>query len=157
MVCLSEELRAWISLGHAGVVCTADESRRPDTMRLWAARAEDEGSALRFVVIASDGDRITRNLSENPVASVTLVSPETYRSIQLKGPCAPSPERRLSEAYVAQAITAFSRACAAVGIRGEAGPRLMSYYEAPDRLMELCLEIDAIFDQTPRPGAGKTL
>jgi hypothetical protein len=154
---LPDDLGAWIAHGQPGMLCTANREGCPTTTRVWAAAIEDAGHSLRISILASDADRTLQNLAENPSAAVTLASPTTYRSLQLKGRCTPSAERRLSDARIRASLEHVSANCLIVGMLEQAPFRMMKHYDAPDRLIELRLEIEATFDQTPRPGAGGPL
>src|SRR5262245_40639016 len=82
---LSVELRDWLCAGHPGAVATVDGQGQPELCRVWGARAVPDRDAIDLLVLRPNAQKTLANLERSSKASVNIVAPPTYHSIQFKG------------------------------------------------------------------------
>jgi hypothetical protein len=156
---LADALRAIVGSGAAVVVGTRDGRLVPEVVRGWGITVADDGDAIELCIAESTGSRTLENLRDNQRIAVTLVTPTTYRSMQVKGRgqggLVPTADDLAS---VERHRAAFVREVEAVGVPVALGPR---FYQAEldisATLVKIRVAIDEVFDQTPGPSAGARL
>jgi hypothetical protein len=156
---LEDALREIAGSGAAVVVGTRDANLAPEVVRGWGVAVADDGSAIEVCIAASTGGRTLENLADNQRVAVTLVTPTTYRSMQVKGRGQGGLTPTAGDlALVEGHRAAFVREVAAVGVPPDLGPR---FYQAEmdlsPALLKIRVLIDEVFDQTPGPSAGARL
>jgi hypothetical protein len=156
MTVLSPELRAWLVPGLAGVMATADSSRQPQIVRVWAARALPGRDVLEVYTQRSVSDAWLEALTRSGRAALNLIDVPTYRSRMFKGPCEPSSEGP-EAGFLNASLAAFNRAVSAVGMAADTAQRIMNDGGAPGSMVALVLTVESVFDQSPKPGAGARL
>jgi len=150
-----EELARLSSQGPVVIVGTCDAARVPELTRAWGVRIAPGGNALDVCVYAASGRRTLANLTSNPRAAVTVTSPTTYRSLQVKGHAELVPAAADDAQRVADHQRAFAEAVAAIGLPPELSVRLFTNEDAGvSDLSTIRIALDVLFDQTPGPGAG---
>jgi len=153
------ELERLAASGIAVIVGTCDGNCVPELSRAWGVRVSGSEGALDVCIYARQGRRTLANLAENSQATVTIVSPSTYRSFQIKGHAVRTAAADQEDAKrVDDHKRAFVEEVALVGLSGEKAALLyQSEMEDSTDLMTIRIRVDALFDQTPGPGAGARL
>jgi hypothetical protein len=127
----------------------------PEVCRGWGVGLAPDGSAIDICVYAHSGLRTLANLAENDHAAITLTSPSTYRSLQIKGRATVSAAGEDDLALVARHQRAFVEEVAAVGLSAESSARLFgAEADVSAAMARIRITVEAMFDQTPGPGAG---
>jgi hypothetical protein len=153
------ELERLAATGIAVVMGTCDGERVPELTRAWGLRVLGSEGTLDISIYAQQGRRTLANLAEHSQATVTIVSPSTYKSFQIKGHAVRTAGADQEDARrVADHKRAFVEEVASVGLSEEMTVRLFETEmdESPD-LITIRIRVDALFDQTPGPGAGARL
>lgn len=150
---LPEHLVDYLESGTSILVATVDARVRPETVRAAGAIVSTDRRRFTVLVPAATGARTRANLEGGSAVAVTFNRPVDHRSIQIKGRClavrdARREERKVAEGYLA----AFTEALYLVGM-SRAVVRRLSVWPA----FAAEVEIDALFQQTPGPGAGERL
>ena len=156
MPLLSPELRAWLKPGLAGMVASTDALRRPQSVRLWALRARAESDVLEFCVQRSGSPKFFANLSNGGRVALNAIEVDSYRSRTFKGFCRIS-ESAPDPAFVEESLGAMARAFTGVGMSEDSVQRMLSHSDPPGAMVALWLEVDSVFDQSPKQGAGARL
>jgi hypothetical protein len=149
MAVIDPALAAFAEGDSAQTIGTADGSRAPTIGRAWGLRVRD-GHLVRALVGADAAT--AANLEPGGRIAVLLVDIATYRSVQLKGSIvsveAPTPsDRDVHDRYVDEFEAALRAA--------DRHTRLDAVL--PVELLAVTIDADAVFDQTPGPGAGRPL
>ncbi len=150
---ISAELKHFLESGISILVGTRDARLAPDCFRALGARVEEGGRELTVFAPDAVARASLANLRDNGRVAVCFTRPEDHRSIQLKGRVlelrpADEAERRLVDRYRS----------ALAAILGEIGlpPRTtlrMNHWPCH----AVRFEVEAVFVQTPGPGAGERL
>lgn len=148
---IGTEEASLLESGGSAVVGTVDGDLLPDSTRAWGVQVR--GDRLRFLLPAASTRSVANLRAGGPVA-LTVTEVLQLRSVQVKGravlvedPTADDLER--SERY----RQAFFRA---VHEADGSDPALLQRMY-PDALVAVECTIEAAFDQTPGPGAGRQL
>ena len=155
MTRLSEEQCAWLALGVPGAVATLSGTSQPTIARVFAVRASEDRKCLEFSIARSDAHRTLGNVSQHPLATVTLACPRNYRSLQFKGPCAPL-NTGWEDGFFADYMSRVAQGMAEIGMHPNDYQRMLGHYTDPTQVV-LSLVVEAVFDQTPGPQAGRQL
>ncbi len=147
---IGPELAAFLQSGVSILLGTRDAALVPDCVRCAGARVERGGAALSAFVPAATALGAVANLRDNGRAAVFFSRPSDHRSIQVKGrveelALAPATDEALVRTYVA----ALAAALAQVGVPLRDTDRFSRW-----PAWRLRLAPEAVFDQTPGPGAG---
>ena len=136
------------------LVGSANRRLVPTVMRAIAARVEADRQHLTLYVADATSARTLADLRENPRVAVTLSKVTTYRTMQVKGEVlsiTASGDAAAAE-YVDRVRNAFAADLERIGMPGRHTRRL-----AMLPFHQLRVRVDALFVQTPGPGAGKPL
>jgi hypothetical protein len=149
MAVIDPALAAFVEGDAAQTIGTADAARAPTVGRAWGLRVR-HGHLVRALIGADDAT--TPNLRVGARVAVLLVDVATYRSVQLKGSVvdveAPTAsDHDVHEVYVAEFVAALRAADRHTSPDGA----------LPAQLVSVTIDVDAAFDQTPGPGAGRAL
>jgi hypothetical protein len=149
---LSDELAAFLEGGCALIVGTVGSDGRPHSGRAWGIEVLDaEAGRLRLLLDAADGPTLANLAGEDPRLACTGADVRTLHSRQLKG-------RSLGTEPAAGADRArAARYCAAFFADIEATdgqPRELLEQIVPAAYVACTVQVDALYDQTPGPGAG---
>jgi Pyridoxamine 5'-phosphate oxidase len=149
---ISPELAEFLQSGISILVGTRDARLMPEVARVLGARVEPGGRELTIYVPAATGERTLANARENGRLAVCFAAVD-HTSYQLKGRLAEvrparAAERRTIERYRAALAQHFG----SVGLPPRLTHRL-SHWPAH----ALRMAVEAVFLQTPGPGAGVPL
>jgi hypothetical protein len=160
---LSSELRGWVVPGLAGVIAVVDSRGLPRIARVWAARVLDGSDVIEIYVQRAGALPLLEalvydlfNLESGRRAALNLIEVTTYRSRMFKGACALAPNDP-DPTFVDESLAADGRAFHSVGMPADAVERILSHGDPPREMVALRLTVEAIFDQSPKPGAGARL
>jgi hypothetical protein len=146
------ELAEFLTTGVAMLGASADENCVPTAFRVWGASIEATGNVRALV--SCEGHGTVANLRAGSRLSLVFTDIVTFRSVQVKGtlPSAAEPADEHDVATMRRYHEAFVRALAVVG-----HPRALADTLRPLSVAKVSVAIDAIFDQTPGPGAGASV
>lgn len=150
---IGDELKSLMESGVAAIVGTGDAAGRPRLDYVWGPRVRPDRVTIDVFLDVERADQALANLRENPRIALTIAAPVSYRSVQLKG--AYRETRAASEgdrAWVDQQRESFLTACTLVG-----DPPATIRNLWLDDVVKIAFTVEAAFDQTPGPGAGKQL
>jgi hypothetical protein len=156
---LPDDLVRMADTGVIVIVGTRDADRVPEVSRGWGVRVLPESDTLEVCVSSRVCGRTLDNLANNQQIAVTITSPSSYRSFQVKGRAietrsiAPSDLQRITRHQ-----RAFKDEVVAVGMPEPSAVRLFSIEmeDAPE-ITNIRVLVEAVFNQTPGPGAGSRL
>jgi hypothetical protein len=154
---LPDDLVRMATTGVIVIVGTRDADRVPEVSRGWGIRVLPD--ALEVCVSSRVCGRTLDNLADNQQIAVTITSPSSYRSFQVKGRAietrsiAPSDLERITRHQ-----RAFTDEVVSVGMPEQSAVRLSSIEmeDAPE-ITNILVLVEAVFTQTPGPGAGSRL
>jgi hypothetical protein len=156
MAVLTSELRAWLTPGKAGMVAAVDPSGQPQITRVWAVRAHDQRDELEVYVLRAAALAVLDALANGGRAALNLIEVSNYRSRMFKGACEISPFDADS-AFLDESLAALNRVFVSVGMAPASAERMLGHADAPHAMVALRLQVDSVFDQSPKPGAGARL
>lgn len=150
---LTEDLVDFVESGVSILIATRDADRIPDALRGVGARVHDDRRHFTVLLPEATGARAVENLRDNGAIAVTFSRPTDHQGVQLKGQMVairPSGdvERMITERYRA----AFFEQLYVVGVPRTTSRRL-AYWPS----VAVDVRVDAVFRQTPGPGAGQRL
>jgi hypothetical protein len=156
---LPDDLVRMADTGVIVIVGTRDADRVPEVSRAWGVRVLPECDALEVCVSSRVCGRTLDNLADNQQIAVTITSPSNYRSFQVKGRAiesrsiAPADSERITRHQ-----RAFTEEVVSVGMPEPSAVRLFSIeMEDSPELTNIRVLVEAVFNQTPGPGAGSRL
>jgi predicted pyridoxine 5'-phosphate oxidase superfamily flavin-nucleotide-binding protein len=147
------ELAQYLASGVALLIGTADNDGTPNLARAWAATPDHSGRRLRLLVPVADSQALS-NMRANGRVALSASQPRDYRSVQLKGHTV-----AVGEPLSAEDIGAFSEYCEAFGEAAASigvDPGWLAQ-NLPGPCTAVVVAVDAAFEQTPGPGAGRGL
>lgn len=144
--------KEFLESGCALIIATVDADGEPHAGRGWGLDVL-EPNRFRLLVDADDL-RLRANLAANGSIAVTATHVPTLRSIQLKGHAVETESR--GDADIARMRRFCDQFFADVEATDGVAPSMMERL-VPARLSACEVRADAIFDQTPGPGAGSSL
>jgi hypothetical protein len=149
---IDADLAAHLQGPVSALLATTDAMAVPDATRINGLVALD-GHRLR-VLIAADATTARANATPGARVAVLVTNMLSFRSIQMKGSVLiASPARTPGDlALVHHHVTTFIETSPAVGI----DPALSRDFFAVE-VVPLVVEVDALFDQSPGPGAGRRM
>jgi len=144
------ELADIIASGSSALVGTRTASLRPDCTRAAGIRVEPGGRELTLFLPDATSARTLANLRDNRAIAAVFTRVVDHRSIQAKGRAveirpADEADREAVERYMA----AFTEAVAVLGCPARLTRRMATW---PCHAVRMT--VDALFVQTPGPGAG---
>lgn len=146
------EVVEFLEEGHSAVVGTRDARHLPDVQRAVGVRVDRASGDLTVFLPAATAEGTLANLRDNGRIALTLASTD-HRSVQVKGRVleirdGEEAERQTLERYRAE----LAREWAVVGVPPRITLRLAHW-----PCLAVRFEPDALFVQTPGPGAGEAL
>lgn len=149
---ISPELAEFLQSGIGVLVGSRDTRMLPEVARAFGARVGAGGRELTVFLPVATAQRTLANARENGRLAVCF-SAVDHRSYQIKGRlkdvrAADEDERRSIERYRAGLAQHYG----AVGM-----PPRLTYRISHWPAHAVCMEVEAIFVQTPGPGAGGAL
>jgi hypothetical protein len=151
---IPDDLAAFCDSGVSVLAGSASRRLVPTVMRAIAVRVEGDRRHVRLFVADATSARTLADLRENPRIAITVSKVTTYRTVQMKGEVlsiTAEAEPGAAE-YVDRARAAFAEDLERIGMPGRHTRRL-----ALLPFHEVRVRVDALFVQTPGPGAGKPL
>jgi hypothetical protein len=152
---LSEEMRAWLRPGLAGFIGTVADNGRSELTRLWAVRAREGRDELEAYVLRCASSDLLANLVNGGRAALNLIHVPTYSSRMFKGDCSIS-TLEMDQRFVDTCISEAGAAFESIGMPPGTLATMLSHYDSHE-MVGLLLEVDSVFDQSPKPGAGARL
>ncbi len=150
---ITPELARFIESGISVLVGTRDARLRPDCLRAAGVRADAAAGTLTIFLPAKTSERALANLADNGRIAVTVTRAIDHRSLQIKGEAVAvrpsSPEER---GFIEQYLELLAADWSHVGVPRKA-TKSMNYWPA----FTVTLRSEALFEQTPGPGAGGPL
>ena len=149
---ISAELAQFMRGPVSAMLGTSDAMAVPDATRVAGVAALD-GRRLR-VLIPTDAQTARANAVVGARVAVLVTNILTYRSVQWKGRVVEAGMGRTPGdlALFHRHLDSFCEASQQVGIPRELVPGLF-----PVDVVPLVVEADALYDQTPGPGAGRQI
>lgn len=149
---IDDELRRFIHGPVSALLGTADALAVPDCTRIAGMAALDDRQVR--VLIADHARTARSNAFPGARAAILVTDITTYRSVQWKGRVvAAGSERTPGDlSLMHRHIQAMAGASHVVGTPPELVGRLF-----PSEVVPLVIEVEAAYDQTPGPGAGRRL
>lgn len=150
---IDTDVAALLESGCSTVACTVDDAGAPDATRVWGISVLEDRCHVR-AVLGADEPSVLANLLRTQVIAITATRVVTLESIQLKGRAvAIEPEsdddRARRERFTREL---FSEIHEADGHPVELLERLV-----PSVGVAVVVRADAVYDQTPGPGAGREI
>ncbi len=131
---------------------TRDSNLKPDYSRV-VGTALSEGNILKFYLGKEKSDKTISNLDDNGFIALTMVHPLNYRCLQIKGRCIRHYEADSSEMVnVNNYLDLFGSVIAKMGL-----PEDAVYNWPHDPAIVVEMELDEVYEQTPKKGAGEKL
>ena len=148
---LTEELAAHLRDDPSIYIASASAEREPALTRAVLARPLDARDAIDVFVAASASEGLVRTVTPGRRAAIVAARVHDYRTYQYKGAVeSVSPATADEVAIVEDAIARFGTVVAQVGIDAA---RYCATLSTPP-YVRIRIEVDGVFDQTPRIGAG---
>lgn len=149
---LDDEVGRFLRSPVAAWLAAADHLGVADCARI-AGLAAVDGRRLR-VLIAAESRAARANAVVGARAAVLVTHLTSYRSLQWKGHVVAAGQDRTpgDPALLHAHVEAFWGVSAAVGTNPDLVRRTF-----PTEVVPIVIEVDALYDQTPGPGAGRAL
>lgn len=152
---LSDQVVAFIESGVSIVMGVAWPKGQARTGRALAARAVKDGT-IRLVYAEVGNAAITASAVAGGPIAVTFSAPLSHRTVQIKGFFSRAEELHLEdENCVRKQTDSFAATLAAVGEPPRFVQAFCDYRSSPLRV--LSFPAQEAFEQTPGPGAGRSL
>jgi hypothetical protein len=150
---IDEELASFLQQGIAIQLGTRNDRLEPNGVRVVAARVEDDGQHVVAYVHTAAGPQVVPDLESNGQVAIVFSRPPDERACQLKGSVAGvrvagEEERAFVEAQWSQWIERLTTL-------GLLRPAFDHWPAWP--CLAVRVRVNAIFNQTPGPGAGAPL
>lgn len=148
---LSEALHPHFDGAPSVYASAVDDAARPLVTRVLGAWPTGEADRVRFCVSAPYSADFLAAAAPGRRIAIVVVQVATYLTYQFKGTVvSQAPAGPAAAAETAERIARFAALVAHVGIDPVRYPQ--TYTDGP--LIELEMTVEAVFDQTPRVGAG---
>jgi len=150
---ISTEVANLLESGASLVVGTVDGDLLPDATRAWGAWVLHDPERVRFLV-PDRSQRTIANTGDGGLVALTASDVATHRSIQLKGrairvEAATRDDLDLGAQYVREFFACVHET--------EAIDITLLEKAVPSGYVAVEIVVDAMFDQTPGPAAGRAL
>jgi hypothetical protein len=147
---LREETLALIGGPSSAMIAVVGEASRPLVSRVWGAEVVSEARRIR-VLADPHAPGLRAALVAGRRVAVVFAACDDYRSVQLKG-CVLGTDDGVAD-HDTHLRARYRDDFVAVNIPLGFPPDAAAALEPPS-WFGITLEVDAVFDQTPRPGAG---
>jgi hypothetical protein len=159
LVSISDELKTFIEGPVSVLVGTRDSRLVPEITRAWGPRVSEDRQRVSLYVPVATSRKTLDNLEGNGEIAVTFSLPTNYRTFQLKGRHATTGEPDDTELEV---VERHRDAFATVNEPlGQSRRRVEAFWRAEIETSAVLVKIffapEQVFDQTPGPGAGRSL
>jgi hypothetical protein len=136
---------------------TRDSRLVPEITRTWGPRVSEDGQRVSLCVPLATSRKTLDNLEANGQIAVTFSLPTNYQTVQLKGRHATAAEPdRADLAAVERHREAFAAVNASLG-QSRVEAFWLAEIETSAALVKIVFAPEQVFDQTPGPGAGRSL
>jgi len=147
---ISAELTDFIEAGLSMLVGTRDARLVPDSLRPVGARVEKGGREITVFLPVATSRTSMANVADNGRITLCVSRPIDHRTVQLKGRVVASGlASEEDRAVVERHRAGFAQTLAFVGVPPRLTLRISHW---PSHAVRF--RVEAIFDQTPGPGAG---
>lgn len=152
---LSDEIVAFIESGTSIVIGVVAPGGRAQTGRALAVRAGQDGR-LRLIYSEEGNAVVTEAARSGGPIAATFSAPLSHRTLQIKG-LSSRPERLLPEDRdcTRQQTDAFAAILGTIGHSPAFVRAFTDYRDCP--LLVLSFPAEQAFEQTPGPGAGRSI
>ena len=155
VVRLSDEVAAFVESGLSIILGVVGPDRRAHAGRALAARIGAEGR-LRLICPEEGNDMVLATARAGGPIAVTLSAPMSHRTLQIKGSsCRLEPAEPQDTTAMRLQTEAFAAILGAVG-HSTAFVQAFSDYRS-STLFVLSFPMQEMFEQTPGPGAGRSI
>jgi hypothetical protein len=152
---LSDEIVAFVQSGVSIIVGVVGADGRPKTGRALGARFVTAGTVRLIYPLLTNHPLLAAAQSSGQIA-VTFSAPLTHRTIQLKGICRqPEPVEPEDIASAEEQARIFAKTLQTVGHTKPFADAYCSF--GASELAVLSLSVKSAFEQTPGPGAGRSI
>lgn len=146
---LTEKLIAYIHQGNGMFMATRDANKKPEIHRVLGAKVID-GNHIKFYFDGPTARRITDNLSENHMFAVVTCS-NTFESYQFKGRSLKfSQATEEDNQDIMDYFQKFSDLMLVFGLLEG-----LVYNYPHTQMMCVMMEVEDVFEQTPKVGTGQ--
>ncbi|MGO9273267.1 MAG: pyridoxamine 5'-phosphate oxidase family protein [Terriglobia bacterium] len=159
MVSIGDELKTFLEGPVSVLVGTRDSRLVPEITRAWGPRVSEDRQRVSLCVPFATSRKTLDNLEANGEIAVTFSLPTSYRTFQLKGRHATAAKPDDTDL---EAVERHRDAFAAVNEPlGQSRERVYAFWQAEIETSAVLAKIlfvpEQVFDQTPGPGAGRSL
>lgn len=158
-VSIGDELKTFLEGPVSVLVGTRDSRLVPEITRAWGPRVAENRQRVSLCVPLATSRKTLDNLDANGEIAVTFSLPTNYRTFQLKGRHATTAEPDSTDlAAVERHRDAFAMVNERLGQpRRQVEAFWRAEIETSTVLVKIAFAPDQVFDQTPGPGAGRSL
>ena len=158
-VSIGDELKTFLEGPVSVLVGTRDSRLVPEITRAWGPRVFEDRQRVSLCVPLATSRKTLDNLEGNGEIAVTFSLPTNYRTFQLKGRHAKAAEPdSMDLAVVARHRDAFAAVNEPLGQpRQQVEAFWRAEIETSAVLVKILFVPEQVFDQTPGPGAGRSL
>jgi len=158
-VSIDDELKTFLEGPVSVLVGTRDSRLVPEITRAWGARVAEDRQRVSLCVPLATSRKTLDNLESNGEIAVTFSLPTNCRTFQLKGRHATAAEPDGSDlAAVERHRDAFAAINEPLGHPRQYVERFWrAEIETSAVLVKILFAPEQVFDQTPGPGAGRSL
>lgn len=151
---ISRDLETFLQSGISVLVGTRDRDLLPECIRGVGARVAAGGTELTVFVPAATASRTLQNVADNGRIAVCFGRPRDHRTIQIKGAvlAVADADDDGDRACIERWREGIARELGWVGVPGGIVRRIAHWPACAIRL-----QVEAVFEQTPGPGAGDPL
>ena len=158
-VSISDELKTFLEGPVSVLVGTRDSRLVPEITRAWGPRVSEDRQRVSLCVPLATSRKTLDNVEANGEIAVTFSLPANYRTFQLKGRRATVAEPDSADlAVVERHRDAFATVNEMMGLpRQQVETFWQAEIETSSVLVKIRFAPEQVFDQTPGPGAGRSL
>jgi hypothetical protein len=144
------DFMAFVDLGTSLLIATRDANKRCEITRAGAARLVDR--RIQLLIPMPEGERSLGNIADNHDIALTAAHPTSYRSFQIKGRDAELTIWPDMQAAAERHVAGFAAEVVQLGLPLERANHFWSRL-----FVAVIFTPDALFEQTPGPGAGRRI
>lgn len=156
MPVLTPEIRTFARPGLVGAIAVTDATRRVHTARIWAFRSLPGVDVVEVYVSRTSSQPLLTTLGTHNRAAINIIEIATYLSRAFKGSCEIHPGE-IDQAFLAEYEAAMNVMVSAVGLGPSPVGRIQSFLGGGREMVSLRMQVESVFDQSPKPGAGARL
>jgi hypothetical protein len=150
---IQKELAAFLEEGIAINIGTRSVSLQPNGARVVAVKVDDDGRHVTAFVPAAAAPLIVADLEASGQAALVFARPPDERACQVKGAFAGArPATDDEQPFVVDQWARWMRLLETIGL-----PRMAYESWQVWPCVAVRVQVTALFDQTPGPGAGQAL